>query len=173
MRLPVLLLAAALPLACAKPPPAALPEVPRTHGLGALAPVFDDYRVGAYRRGGGACTPADEAPRYVESLEYFDRPPVVFAVDAAGCVSAIRAEAGTTQFEHAVALATQRLGPPDGEDRPTCPATGAAIACVYWRRAEGRFEVVGAGAAAPPEFVLRAADAPLAYPWLCAGDLAR
>jgi hypothetical protein len=170
MRRLALLLVAALPLACARPPAVALSESPRVHGLGALAPVFDDYRVGAFRAG-GACTPSEPPARYVESLEYFGRPPVVFGEDPAGCVGAIRSAAGTPQFEHAVALARQRLGPPDGEDRATCPATGATITCVFWRRAEGRFEVVGGPAA--PEFVLRAANAPHAYPWLCAGDLAR
>ena len=170
---PALLLAAILPLACAGPPSSASPEVTGGRGLGGLAPVFDDYRIGAYRSGGNACTPSGEAPRYVESLEYFDRPPVVFAVDAEGCVSAIRSSAGTGRFEHAVALVAQRLGPPDGEDQATCPATGAPIACVYWHRVEGRFEVVGGGASAPPEFVLRAADAPLDYPWLCAVEPAR
>jgi hypothetical protein len=173
--LPLVVLAAA----CAAPPEAASPEgafagpAAAPEGIATLAPAFREYRIGMRRPGGGACTPTAGALRYVESLEYLDAPPVVFGLDAVGCVAEIRTSVGAGAFSHAVALATQRLGPPDGEDRATCDATGTPLQCLYWDRPEGRFEVVRAGMPGQPEFVLRPAGAPLDYPRLCGGSVSR
>ena len=168
-------LAVALVSACAAPPEAASPTASpaATTGIGTLAPAFRDYRIGTRRPGGDACTPADGALRYVESLEYLDGPPVVFGLDADGCVAEIRTGVGAGAFEHAAALATQRLGPPDGEDRALCVASGAPLQCLFWERPEGRFEVVRMGLPGRPEFVLRRGGAPLAYPRLCEGEVRR
>jgi hypothetical protein len=178
MRRPSLLLLAALASACAAPPEAASPGAGASSpsapaGVGTLAPAFRDYRLGTLRPGGAPCTPSGEALRYVESLEYLDGPPVVFGLDAAGCLSEIRSGVGSGAFDHAVALATRRLGPPDGEDRATCDATGAPLQCLYWARPEGRFEVVRAGVPGQAEFVLRAADTPPTYARLCDGPVSR
>ncbi|HLT47553.1 MAG TPA: hypothetical protein VK002_10025 [Rubricoccaceae bacterium] len=178
MRRVLPLLAAVLVAACAAPPEAASPETSAaapepTAGIGTLAPVFRDYRIGTRRPGGEACSPSGGALRYVASLEYLDSPPVVFGLDAAGCVAEIRAGVGAGLFEHAVALATQRLGPPDGEDRATCVATGTPLQCLFWERSEGRFEVVRAGVQGEAEFVLRPAGAPPGFSRLCDGEVRR
>lgn len=179
MTRPSLLLLGAFLSACAAPPEAATSEASASgataavRSIGTLSPAFRDHQVGARRVGGEACTPSPGALQYVESLEYFDAPAVVFGVDPSGCVAEIRTDVGTGAFEHAVALATQRLGPPDGEDRARCEATGTPLQCVYWDRPEGRFEVVRAGTPGQPEFVLRPLDAPLVYPRLCEGPVTR
>ncbi|MDX1418615.1 MAG: hypothetical protein R3181_01500 [Rubricoccaceae bacterium] len=111
--------------------------------------------------------------RYVESMEYFDAPPVTFGLDPGDCVVEIRTGVGTGVFDHAVALTIQRLGAPDGEDRARCEAGGTPLQSVYWDRPEGRFEVVRAGIPGLPEFVLRPTGAPLDYPRLCDGPVTR
>lgn len=174
MRRRLAVLVALLACACASPPEAARPGAAppaASGGIGTLAPPFRDYRVGTRGPGGVACRPAGAAVRYVQSLEYLGGPPVVFGLDAEGCVGEIRYDAG--RFEHAAALATQRLGPPSGEDRARCAATDEALQSLFWNRPEGRFEVVRVGSAGPAAFVLRPADAPFTYGRLCEGEVVR
>ncbi len=178
MRLPVLLgvllvLAGCVP-SSASPPPAAVPPAPRSPLASLFAPVRS-YHVGTRRPGGEGCSTEAAVTRYVESLEFVDLPPVVFGLDEAGCILEMRMNYadGSGRFAHAVAFVTQRLGAPTGEDRAVCPTTGEAVQCVYWVTPEGRFEVVRAGLAASPEFVLRSSEAPFTYDRLCEGGVVR
>ena len=155
-----------------------MPDIPssetvvRRSGIAALSPVFADYRLGTTRPGGEACTGASSTMelRYVESLEYFDVPPVAFGLDG-DCIVELRAETG--QFSHALSYATERLGTPDGEDQARCTATRETIDTVYWTLPEGRFELVRVGVGLTAEYVLRRADAPMNYGGLCEGGVER
>lgn len=168
-------LAACAPRSVTPPDPASVVP-PRAEGVAALAAPFRDYRLGA-QRSGALCTgtPARGALRYVESLEYVGAPAVAFGLDADGCIREIRTAAavGAGRYEHAVALATQRLGAPDGEDRALCRAAGAEVQGTFWRRPEGRFEVVRMGLDGAPEFVLRTWEEQPGYAWLCEGGVTR
>ena len=143
-------------------------------GAAALAPVFRDYSLSTRRPGGQACTSQGEPQRYVESLEYVAGPPVTFGLDGADCIREIRVDyADGSRFEHTVALVTQQLGRPDGEDRARCLATAEEIQSVFWEQPEGRLEVVRAGHTGRPVLVLRPTGAPFTYARLCEGGVTR
>ena len=166
-----------LPLACAGPPESASSTPTVVEGIARLAAPFRDYQLDRQRPGGEPCAgeaTATASLRYVESLEYFDAPPVTFGMDG-DCVREIRTDYAMREgrFEHAVSFASQRLGSPDGEDRAVCAATGEEIHTVYWDQPEGRFQVVRIGFDNQPEFVLRPTGSPFTYVRLCEGGVER
>ena len=163
--------------ACAGPPESASSSATVVEGIARLAGPFRDYRLGTRRPGGDSC--AEEAAstvslRYVESLEYIDAPPVTFGMEG-DCIREIRTDYAMREgrFEHALSFVSQRLGPPDGEDRAVCKATGEEIRAVFWNQPEGRFKVVRMGFENQPEFVLQLAGAPFTYARLCEGGVER
>lgn len=172
---------ALMPAGCAGPPdsPSSSASAPQTasQGIARLAAPFRDYRLNTRRPGGGSCEEGSTSAsplRYVESLEYIDAPPVTFGMDG-DCIREIRTDYAMRdgRFEHAVSLASQRLGPPDGEDRAVCTASGVEIRAVFWDQPEGRFQVVRMGFETQPEFVLRPSGAPSTYDRLCEGGIER
>ncbi len=178
----VLLAASTLLPACAGPPEAATEAastatVTAREGIARLAAPFRDYRLHTTRPGGEDCAESVAGSgtlTYVESLEYTDAPTVTFGMDG-DCIREIRTDYTMREgrFEHAISIASQRLGSPTGEDRAVCTATGDDIHAVFWDQPEGRFCVVRMGFETQPEFVLQPAGTPFTHARLCEGGVER